>query len=124
MIQKPATATGPQLQFPVRVLLSGILQCNRHCICTSHDCKAIKAFALGIHGQHYRSYRPEEKSALPQPGLKVAKRTGEDQRLCNQRKAGQTGSPTLCSAARYCREGTPSSAGEGTKGRGQYKPCW
>lgn len=87
MIQKLATATGPQLQFPVRVLLSGILQCNRHCICTSHYCKAIKAFALRIHRQCYRTCRPEEKSALPQPGLKVGKSTGEDQGLYNHMKA-------------------------------------
>lgn len=121
MIQKLATATGPQLQFPVRVLLSGILQCNRHCICTSRYCKAIKAFALGIHG-HYRGCRPVEKSALPQPGLKVAKSTGEDQWLHNQMKAGETGSPTLCPVASYHSTGTPNSAREGSKAEVNTNP--
>ncbi|KAI1236614.1 hypothetical protein IHE44_0014867 [Lamprotornis superbus] len=71
-IQKLATTTGPQLQFPARVLLSGILQCTRHSICTSRYCKAIKACALGIHAQHYRGYGPGEESALPQRDFKAA----------------------------------------------------
>lgn len=113
MIQKLATTTGPQLQFPVRVLLSGILQCNRHCICTSRYCKAIKAFALGIHGQHYRGYGPEEESALPQRDFKVVRSPEEDAQLYNQMKANRHSYPPSFLIATYCHRGTQHLTGQG-----------
>lgn len=112
-IQKLATTTGPQLQFPARVLLSGILQCNRHCICTSRYCKAIKAFALGFHGQHYRGYGPEEEPALPQRDLKVARSTEEDAQLYNWMKANRHSYPSSSVIATYCNRDTQHSSGQG-----------